>query len=59
MNGADDDAIPLDVLPPAIGADSPASIAPPEAEEEAPKPRRRARAPRPAADDDGDIAPAA
>jgi hypothetical protein len=58
MNGGEDDVIPLDVLPPAIGADSPASIAPPEDEEVAPKPRRRSRAPRPAADDD-DIAPAA
>ena len=60
MNGpGDDDAIPLDVLPPAIGADGPASIAPPDEEEEAPRPRRRARTPRPAADDDGEVAPAA
>jgi hypothetical protein len=56
-NGSDDDAIPLDVLPPAIGADAPASM--PDVEPEAPPPpRRRSRAPRPA-DDDGEIAPAA
>jgi hypothetical protein len=57
MNGADDDVIPLDVLPPAIGADDPASLAPAD-EEEAPRPRRRSRAPRAAKDDD-EVAPAA
>jgi hypothetical protein len=51
MNGADDDAIPLDVLPPAIGADVPASLAPVE-EDEAPRPRRRSRAAKPADGDD-------
>ena len=54
MNGADD-SLPLDVLPPAIGADAPASLA---TEETEPRPRRRARAARPAGDDD-EIAPAA
>ena len=49
VNGRDD-SLPLDVLPPAIGADGPASIA---AEEEpvAPKPRRRSRQ-RPAGDEE-------
>ena len=56
MNGADDDAIPLDVLQPAIGADVPASLAPAE-EQEAPRPRRRTRAAKPA--DDDEAAPAA
>jgi hypothetical protein len=59
-NGADDDdSLPLDVLPPAIGADGPTTI-PVEADEEepAPKPRRRARTPR-AAEGDDEVAPAA
>ena len=54
MNGGD--SLPLDVLPPAIGADSVVSVA---ADEDAPaKPRRRSRAPRPAEGED-DVAPAA
>jgi hypothetical protein len=51
MNGRDD-SLPLDVLPPAIGADGPTTLAVEEAEVEAPKPRRRARAARPAEDED-------
>jgi hypothetical protein len=55
VNGAGE-TIPFDVLPPAIGRDNNDSE---EAVEEEPRrPRRRARAPRPA-DDDGEIAPAA
>jgi hypothetical protein len=50
------ESIPFDALPPAIGRDTSADE--PEAEEEAPRPKRRARKPR-AADDEGDIAPAA
>ena len=50
MNGRDD-SLPLDVLPPAIGADD-------GAEEAAPRPRRRSRGPRPPEGDD-EIAPAA
>ena len=50
MNGSDD-SLPLDVLPPAIGADE-------GSEESAPRPRRRSRGPRPAEGDD-EIAPAA
>ena len=51
------ESIPFDALPPAIGRDT--SAEQPEAdEEEAPRPKRRARKPR-AADDEGDIAPAA
>jgi hypothetical protein len=62
MNGPDDeDAIPLDVLPPAIGADGPATSIPDD-EPGQPEPRaparRRSRAQRPA-DDDGEVAPAA
>jgi hypothetical protein len=61
MNGPDD-SLPLDVLPPAIGADGPTSLAAEvsEAEEEepAPRPRRRSRAARPA-DGDDEVAPAA
>jgi hypothetical protein len=53
LNGAVD-SLPLDVLPPAIGRDE-GEVA---SEEEPRRPRRRARAPRPA-DDDGEIAPAA
>ena len=58
VNGADDDSLPLDVLPPSIGADAPSSM-PVEAEDEpAPRPRRRARAPK-AAEGDDEVAPAA
>ena len=54
LNGGE--GIPLDVLPPAIGADAPLSV---ETEEvEAPKPRRRSRAARPD-DSDTEVAPAA
>jgi hypothetical protein len=52
MNGRSD-SLPLDVLPPAIGGDDAAS-----GEEEAPRPRRRSRAPRPPETDE-DVAPAA
>jgi hypothetical protein len=56
MNGAED-SLPLDVLPPAIGADAPAPLT--TLDDEAPAPRpRRARRPRPAEDED-EIAPAA
>ena len=62
MNGGEDeDAIPLDVLPPAIGADGPATTIPddePEEPEQRAPARRRSRAQRPA-DDDGEVAPAA
>jgi hypothetical protein len=51
-----DERIAFDALPPAIGADEPAEAG--DADEEAPKPRRRARRPR-AEDGDADIAPAA
>jgi hypothetical protein len=50
MNGRDD-SLPLDVLPPAIGAE--------EASDEAPRPRRRSRGPRPSAEGEDEIAPAA
>ena len=54
MNGGD--SLPLDVLPPAIGADSAVTLTP---EEDAPaRPRRRSRTPRPAEGED-DVAPAA
>ena len=52
MNGPGE-TIPFDVLPPAIGRDEPVAE-----EAEAPRPRRRSRAARPAEDDD-EIAPAA
>ena len=52
MNGRDD-SLPLDVLPPAIGADDVAA-----SEEEAPRPRRRSRTPR-SPETDEDVAPAA
>ena len=56
MNG-NDDSLPLDVLPPAIGADSAASL--PVNEPAAPaRPRRRARVSRPA-DGEDDSAPVA
>jgi hypothetical protein len=56
--GEADERIAFDVLPPAIGADE--AVAAPEAnaDEELPRPRRRARRPR-ADDGDADIAPAA
>ena len=54
--GANLESIPFDALPPAIGRDT--SAEEPEADEEAPRPKRRARKPR-ATDDEGDIAPAA
>jgi len=57
LNGGDD-SLPLDVLPPAIGADAPTSLAVAAEEEPAPKPRRRSRGPR-AADGDEEVAPAA
>ena len=50
------ESIPFDALPPAIGRDTSAEQS--EADEDAPRPKRRARKPR-AADDEGDIAPAA
>ena len=54
MNGGD--SLPLDVLPPAIGADTAVSL---QVEDTAPaRPRRRTRAARPAEDED-DVAPAA
>ena len=52
VNGANN-SLPLDVLPPAIGADDGASE-----EAAAARPRRRSRAPRPPEGDD-EIAPAA
>jgi hypothetical protein len=58
LNGGDD-SLPLDVLPPAIGADGPATMAIDEPEpEEQPAPRRRARTPRPPKGDD-EVAPTA
>ena len=56
-NGADD-SLPLDVLPPAIGADGPSTMAIDEDPEPEPAPRRRTRAPRPRKGDD-EVAPAA
>jgi len=59
LNGSEDDALPLDVLPPAIGADGPPPMVSEDAAEEpAPRPRRRARTPRPA-DGDDEVAPTA
>ena len=55
MNGRED-SLPLDVLPPAIGAEAPEGEAPPE-DTPAPRPRRRSRGPRPEGEDE--IAPAA
>ena len=56
LNGAVD-SLPLDVLPPAIGADGPSSLVIDELPEPAPAPRRT-RAPRRPKNDDG-VAPAA
>ena len=53
-----DDSLPLDVLPPAIGADSAASFVP-EDDEPAPAPRKRTRAPRRPSNGDDEVAPAA
>jgi hypothetical protein len=54
----DDDSLPLDVLPPAIGADGPSSLAIDELPEPEPAPApRRTRAPRRPKSDDG-VAPA-
>ena len=55
LNGGDD-SLPLDVLPPAIGADGPATIDVDEPLQAAPK--RRTRTPRPRKTDD-DVAPSA
>jgi hypothetical protein len=55
-NGGDD-SLPLDVLPPAIGRE-PQEDVPEASEDQPPRPRRRARNPRPAEGDD-EIAPAA
>ena len=55
LNGGDD-SLPLDVLPPAIGADGPATLDIDEPVQAAPK--RRTRTPRPPKTDD-DVAPAA
>ena len=57
MNGRDD-SLPLDVLPPAIGADTVASFVP-EDDEPAPAPRKPTRAPRRASNGDDEVAPAA
>lgn len=54
-NSVDDERIPMDVLPPAIGRDEASDD---EGAEEAPRPRRRARRPRPT-EGEGEIAPAA
>jgi len=53
-----DDSLPLDVLPPAIGADSATSFVP-EDDEPAPAPRKRTRAPRRPSNGDDEVAPAA
>jgi Domain of unknown function (DUF4167) len=55
FNGRED-SLPLDVLPPAIGANEPEAESPEESP--APRPRRRTRGPRPAEGED-EIAPAA
>ena len=58
VNGSND-SLPLDVLPPAIGADGPATMAIDDPEpEDQPAPRRRTRTPRPRKGDD-EVAPAA
>jgi hypothetical protein len=61
FNGAEhgsgnDERIPMDVLPPAIGRDETPESG--DEGEEAPRPRRRARRPRPQ-EDEGEVAPAA
>jgi hypothetical protein len=53
-----DDSLPLDVLPPAIGADSAASLVTDE-DDPAPAPRKRTRAPRRPSNGDDEVAPAA
>ena len=53
-----DDSLPLDVLPPAIGADNVATFVP-EEDEPTPAPRKRTRAPRRASNGDDEVAPAA
>ena len=58
VNGPDDDSLPLDVLPPSIGADGPTSLAVEVEDEPAPRPRRRTRAPK-ATEGDDEVAPAA
>ena len=58
VNGADDDSLPLDVLPPSIGADGPTSLAVEAEDEPAPRPRRRTRAPKAAEGDDEASPPA-
>ena len=55
-NGRDDGSLPLDVLPPAIGADSAPDLA--NEEPVAPAPRKRSRTRRPSEGDD-EVAPAA
>ena len=57
LNGAVSETIPFDALPPAIGRDEPPASE--TVEEEPRRPRRRARAPRPADGDEGEVAPAA
>jgi hypothetical protein len=57
-DGDGGERIAFDVLPPAIGADEPVTMAPQDSEEEVAPPRRRTRRPR-ADDSDTDIAPAA
>ena len=57
VNGRDD-SLPLDVLPPAIGADGPTTVAVDTDEEPAPRPRRKPRTPRADKGDD-EVAPAA
>jgi hypothetical protein len=57
MNGDGGDSLPLDVLPPAIGREPQGEDAE-AADEEPRRPRRRAKAPRPA-DGDDEVAPAA
>jgi hypothetical protein len=58
FNGGEGDSLPLDVLPPSIGADAPTSMAVEVEEEPAPRPRRRTRAPK-AAEGDDEVAPVA
>lgn len=58
VNGADDGSLPLDVLPPSIGADGPTSLAVDVEDEPAPRARRRPRAPKAAKGDD-EVAPTA